>query len=183
MSPSSSRKLPGDRPQSETIARMIRVNQAGEYGAMRIYAGQRDFVRDAATRTLIEHMAAQEQAHLDWFNRELSTRRIRPTLLTPLWHAAGYALGAATAMMGSKTAMLCTEAVEAVIGTHYAAQEAVLPEQEQSLKDAIAAFRADEQEHHRTALDHGASDAPLHSVLYHAISSATRLAIWLSKRL
>lgn len=179
---------PGDLTRREYLERLIRVNQAGEYGAKRIYEGQMDVLRrrrDAESRhalTLVTHMAEQENAHLDAFNREIAARRVRPTLLTPLWHAAGYALGAATALLGPKAAMACTVAVESVIDEHYARQLNALGKDEPELRAMIEQFRADEMEHHDTGLAEGAEQAPAYPLLLGAVKAATRVAIWLSKR-
>src|SRR5258708_5872603 len=107
--------LPGDLPHEAHIRRMIRVNHAGEYGAQRIYAGQLAVLGKSSCAPVLESMARQEQAHLDTFSDWMVKRRVRPTLLMPLWHVAGYALGAATALLGEKAAMACTVAVESVI--------------------------------------------------------------------
>lgn len=175
--------LPGEMTQKQTLAQMIRVNHAGEYGAKRIYAGQLAVLKNHPKAALIRHMAQQEEVHLQAFETEIQRRHIRPTALMPLWHVAGYALGAATALMGDKAAMACTVAVESVIDAHYAEQETQLPPEEATLKEQIQTFRAEEMEHHATGLDHGAQDAPFYRVLHHAVSTATRSAIWLSKRL
>lgn len=167
----------------ERLARMIRVNHAGEYGAARIYAGQLAVLKRSSKAPVIREMAEQEQRHLEAFNHMIVTRRVRPSALLPLWHAAGFALGAATALLGEKAAMACTVAVESVIDKHYASQEAALPEDEAELKSTIARFRAEEMEHHDTGLAHGAEEAPMYGLLSRAISGATRGAIWLSARL
>lgn len=175
--------LPGDLPHEEKIARMIRVNHAGEYGAKRIYAGQLAVLGKSASAPLIRHMAEQEQRHLDAFSGMMAARRIRPTALMPLWHVAGYAMGAATAMLGEKAAMACTVAVESVIDAHYAAQESELGDDERELKSIITEFRAEEKEHHDAALDHGAEASPAYHILTAAIACKTKLAIWLSTRI
>lgn len=175
--------LPGEPSHKEKIARMIRVNHAGEYGAKRIYAGQLAVLGKSPCGDMLRHMAAQEQEHLDHFSEMLIDRRIRPTALMPLWHAGGFALGAATALLGEKAAMACTVAVESVIDEHYAAQEEELGDDEKQLKDSITRFRAEEQEHHDTAIDYGAEEAPLYALLTGAISLNTKLAIWLATRI
>jgi ubiquinone biosynthesis monooxygenase Coq7 len=174
--------MPGDPGREETIARMIRVDQAGEYGAKRIYAGQLAVLGRTAAAPALRRMAEQEQRHLDEFNRLMAERRVRPTLLQPLWHVAGFALGAATAMLGEKAAMACTVAVEETIDEHYRRQAARLGEAEPKLKDAIEEFREDELEHRATALAHGAQQAPAYQALTAAVKRASRLAIWLSER-
>jgi 3-demethoxyubiquinol 3-hydroxylase len=174
--------LPGDRAAPEETARMIRVNQAGEYGAKRIYAGQLAVLKGKASAPVIQHMAEQEEKHLQSFNRMMTERKVRPTMLQPFWHVAGFALGAGTALLGEKAAMACTVAVEEVIDEHYAAQLDVLGEEEKPLKETIAQFRAEELEHRDTGLAHGAESAVAYPVLSEAIKSASRLAIWLSTR-
>jgi len=167
---------------NERIARMIRVNHAGEYGAKRIYAGQLAVLGKSKVAPLLQEMADQEQQHLDMFSTMMVKRRVRPTLLMPLWHVAGYALGAVTALLGEKAAMACTVAVESVIDEHYAAQEAELGAEEGELRSVITRFRADEKEHHDTALAQGAEASPFYPVLTGLVALQTRLAIWLSTR-
>ncbi|MCC7260859.1 MAG: demethoxyubiquinone hydroxylase family protein [Alphaproteobacteria bacterium] len=176
------RILPGDPGAQEFIARTLRVNQAGEYGAKRIYEGQLAVLKHHASAPVIRHMAEQEQRHLDVFNQMIAERRVRPTLLTPLWHVAGYALGAATALMGEKAAMACTVAVESVIDAHYAHQNEQLGTEEQALRNTIEEFRKEEVEHRDTGLAHKAEETPFYEALTGAIRAGTKLAIWLSKR-
>ena len=174
--------LPGERSHEDMIARMIRVNHAGEYGAQRIYEGQLAVLGAKPCGDMLRHMADQEQQHLQRFSRMMGERRVRPTALMPIWHVAGFALGAATALLGEKAAMACTVAVESVIDEHYAQQEAQLGEDEQELKDVVTQFRADEKEHHDTALEYGAEEAPFYHLLTSAIALHTKMAIWLSTR-
>lgn len=174
--------LPGDASEEEEIASMIRVNHAGEYGAKRIYEGQLAFIKDTQTRATIKEMAEQEKAHLKYFEEEIKSRKVRPTALQPIWHLGGYALGAATALMGKEAAMACTVAVESVIDEHYAEQEAMLGKDEKKLKDKITQFRAEEQEHHDTGLAEGAEEAVAYPALSAGIRGITKLAIELSKR-
>jgi 3-demethoxyubiquinol 3-hydroxylase len=176
-------RLPGDAGPEATVEAMIRVDHAGEYGARRIYDGQLAVLGPAASGGSIRRMAEQEQEHLDAFDKLVVARRVRPTLLAPLWHAAGFALGAGTAILGERAAMACTAAVESVIDEHYARQAEKLGDDEAELKATIEKFRADEQEHHDTAIGHGAEEAPAYELLTGAIKSGTRLAIWLSTRI
>ena len=162
---------------------MIRVDHAGEYGARRIYDGQLAILGDAPEASPIRRMAEQERRHLDAFDKLLIERRVRPTLLGPLWHAAGFALGAASALMGPRAAMACTEAVESVIDEHYARQADRLGDDEADLRRTVLDFRADEIEHKETARAHGAAEAPAYEPMSAAIRGATRLAIWLSTRI
>src|SRR5579872_5195412 len=153
-------RLPGDRASANAVARMIRVDQAGEYGAARIYDGQLAMLKDSPAATAVRHMAAQERRHLERFDALVAERRVRPTALSPLWHVAGYALGAATALMGERAAMACTVAVEEVIDGHYAAQAEALGATDPELGEAIATARADELAHRDTALAHEATETP-----------------------
>ncbi len=176
-------RLPGDPSPEEMIERMIRVDQAGELGAVRIYEGQLAVLGKRPGAQVIREMAAKEAEHLAAFDRLMVERRIRPTLLSPLWHVAGYALGAATALMGPRAAMACTQAVEEVIEGHYARQAAQLGDDEADLRHLIEEYRADELAHRDTALAHGAAEAPAHGLLTLAIKAGSRLAVWLSTRI
>ncbi|MDH5748159.1 MAG: demethoxyubiquinone hydroxylase family protein [Rhodospirillales bacterium] len=175
--------MPGDLSREAMIERMIRVDQAGEYGAVRIYEGQMSVLGKSATGPVIRHMAEQERNHLDTFNRIVAERRVRPTVLMPLWHLAGFALGAGTALMGEKAAMACTVAVEEVIDEHYADQVAHLDDDEAELRETCETFRREELEHRDAGLEHGAHGAPGYELLTSAIKTGSRLAIWLSKRI
>lgn len=163
---------------------MIRVDQAGEYGAARIYAGQLAVLgnRHPAARP-IRHMEAQEQRHLDRFNAMVAERGVRPTLLQPFWHVAGFALGAVTAAIGPEAAMACTAAIETEIDHHYGEQLEALGEDDPELSEAIAEFRAEELEHKATALAEGAERAPAYPLLSGAIRLGCKMAIRLSKRI
>jgi ubiquinone biosynthesis monooxygenase Coq7 len=176
-------RLPGDPPKEEMIARMVRVDQAGEYGAKRIYAGQLAVLGGSDAGPVLRKMAATEDEHLARFNRMLAERRVRPTLLQPLWHVAGFALGAGTALLGREAAMACTVAVEEVIDEHYADQAAMLADEDPELKAAIVEFRDHEIEHRDTALAQGARQAPGYPLLSAAVKAGSRLAIWLSERI
>jgi len=180
---SFSNPLPGDPSRAEQLAQIIRVNQAGEYGAKRIYEGQLAVLGKTADGPVIKEMLAQEEVHLAQFNKLIAERGVRPTALEPIWHAAGFALGAATALMGREAAMACTVAVEDVIGEHYAEQAEALGTAEPELKSTIEKFRGDEMHHRDVSLKHGAEQAVAYPVLTGAIKAGTRLAIWLSKRI
>jgi len=173
---------PGDRRPDR--ASMLRVNQAGEYGATRIYAGQLAVLRrNCPEAKLIARMAAQERNHLDRFNALMSGRRVRPTALQPLWNVAGFALGAATALMSEEAALACTDAVETEIDRHYSQQLAELGDEDPELAGDIAAFQADEREHRDVAREAGATNAVGYPVLTAAIRAGCRVAIELSKRI
>ncbi len=178
------RYLPGDQRPEAQLDRILRVDHAGEYGARRIYEGQLAVLGRSPSAPVIRKMWEQEAKHLSYFDEALPKRRVRPTLLHPLWHVAGFALGAATAMMGERAAMACTVAVEEAIDEHYAAQSAALEgdESEQELKETIDAFREDELEHRDIGLEHEAEQAPAYPLLSAAIKTGSRAAIWLSER-
>jgi len=175
--------LPGDRSAHSETERMIRVDQAGEYGATRIYAGQLAVLGRGRAAGAIREMAEQEQRHLAQFDRLVAERRVRPTALSPVWHLAGFALGAATALMGERAAMACTVAVEEVIDGHYAGQAERLGATDAELAETIAAARADELAHRATALAHEAEATPGYDLLSGAIKAGARIAIWLSERI
>lgn len=178
-------RIPGDLNREQLIDRILRVDQAGELGAVRIYQGQMAVLgrrKGNVAVPLLKRMEAQEREHLETFNRLIGERRTRPTLLSPLWHLAGFALGAGTALLGEKAAMACTVAVEEAIDGHYAQQAEQLGEDEAALKETILKFRADELEHRDIGLEHGAESAPAYPLLSAAIKGGCRLAIWLSER-
>ena len=172
---------PGDR-QADS-ASMLRVDQAGEYGATRIYAGQLAVLRrNCPESRLIARMASQEERHLKRFNALMADRRGRPTALQPLWNVAGFALGAATALMSEEAALACTDAVETEIDRHYRQQLSELGEDDPELAADIEEFRADEVEHRDTARAAGATNAIGYPLLTAAIRAGCRVAIELSKR-
>jgi 3-demethoxyubiquinol 3-hydroxylase len=173
---------PGDaRPD---VPSMLRVDQAGEYGATRIYAGQLAVLGDRhpASRT-IARMAIQEQRHLTEFDRLLADRGVRPTALQPLWNWAGHTLGAVTALMSPQAAMACTAAVETEIDRHYGEQLAALRNEDPELAETIADFRDEEIEHRDTAIAAGAETAFAYPILSALIRAGCRAAIQLSKRI
>jgi len=174
--------LPGDLPPDAQSARMIRVDQAGEFGAKRIYEGQLAVLGHARAAPTIRHMAAQEERHLKDFDEIMVERHVRPTLLSPVWHVAGYALGAATALMGERAAMACTTAVEETIDDHYSRQAETLGDEDPELKGLIEKCHAEELEHRDTAYAHGARETPGYSLLSGMIKAGARAAIWLSER-
>ena len=173
---------PGQRRPD--TASMLRVDQAGEYGATRIYAGQLAVLRrNSPAAKLVARMDGQEQRHLQRFNALMSQRGVRPTVLQPIWHTAGFALGAVTALISEEAAMACTEAVETEIDKHYGEQLAELGESDPELAADIAEFRAEEIEHRDTAREAGSARAPAYPLLTAAIRAGCRVAIGLSKRI
>ena len=175
-------RQPGDPTAREVVECTIRVDHAGEYGAKRIYEGQLAVLGRTKYGPMIEHMKAQEQVHLDTFSRLIGERRVRPTALLPFWHVAGFALGAASALLGHRGAMACTVAVEEAIDEHYRAQEDTLGDDEAELRADIARFRAEELEHRDTGLEHEAEQAPAYRLLSAAIKTGCKIAIKISER-
>ncbi len=170
--------------QAAAKASMIRVDQAGEYGATRIYAGQLAMLGDRHPMGReIAHMAEQERRHLDAFDRIMAERGVRPTALQPFWNVAGFALGAVTAAIGPEAAMACTVAVETEIDAHYREQLAELGGSDPALSEMIEEFRLEEVEHKEAALAAGAEQAPAYPLLSAAIRLGCRAAIALSKRI
>lgn len=165
-------------------ARMLRVDQAGEYGAVRIYAGQMAVMGNRAPHAAeVAAMAAQEADHRARFDALIAERGVRPTALQPLWSVAGYALGAATALLGPEAAMACTAAIETEIDKHYSEQLEELGDSDPELAAIVTRFRDDEREHHAAAIAAGAERAPAYPLLSGAIRLGCRLAIRLSERI
>lgn len=177
------KSFPGEPSSEKRIASMLRVNLAGEYGAKRIYEGQLAVLKRSPSAPLLEHMKTQEAEHLKAFEEWVVNNRVRPTLLQPLWHVAGYALGAATAFLGEKAAMACTAAVEEVIDQHYQKQLIELGEKNPELSQLIRQCQEEEREHRDIAYQEGACEAPAFPLLSKTIKGASRLAIWLSERI
>ncbi len=168
---------------SKAIESMMRVDQAGEYGATRIYAGQLAVMGDRAPHAgEIAAMARQEAGHRARFDAIMARRGVRPTALQPLWSVAGYALGAATALLGPEAAMACTAAVETEIDLHYSAQLEELGDSDPELSAMIGEFREDERAHHAAAIAAGAERAPGYPLLSGAIRLGCRIAIRLSEK-
>ncbi|RZM11293.1 MAG: demethoxyubiquinone hydroxylase family protein [Sphingomonas sp.] len=173
---------PGDARRASDA--MVRVDQAGEFGAIRIYAGQLAVLGDRhpAARQ-IHHMAQQEERHRAFFDRMIAERGVRPTVLQPIWSVAGFALGAITAAIGPAAAMACTAAVETEIDKHYAEQLVELGDSDPELSAAIVDFQAEELEHRETALAAGAETAFGYPVLSGLIRLGCKVAIATAKRI
>jgi len=167
---------------TEQVKQFIRVDHAGEYGAAQIYAGQLAVLGRGPHAATLQHMKDQEQRHLDTFSALITSRRVRPTALLPLWRIAGFALGAATAALGPRAAMACTVAVEETIDAHYAAQESALDDDEAALRSTIADFRAEEIEHRDIGLANGAELTPGYRLLTAIIKTGCKAAIAISER-
>jgi ubiquinone biosynthesis monooxygenase Coq7 len=179
-------KAPSWRPGDDRpdLAAMIRVDQAGEYGATRIYCGQLAVLGSGQPAAgLVARMQSQEERHLRTFDAMMIERGVRPTLLQPIWHFAGYALGAATALISPGAAMACTAAIETEIDRHYGRQVSALGSDEPDLSATISRFQAEEVEHRDTAIAEGAEQSFGYPLLSGAIRLGCRLAIALSKRI
>lgn len=169
---------------STLIDKIIRVDHAGELGADRIYAGQHAILGNSKVGPTIKHMWEQEIEHRTQFESLINKHRVRPTVMTPLWNIAGFALGAGTALLGEKAAMACTVAVETVIVEHYNDQLRTLmedPKMDKELLATITKFRDEEQEHHDTGIEFGAEQAPFYKALTEAIKIGCKTAIKISK--
>ena len=168
----------------DILEEIIRVDHAGEYGATRIYDGQITiFGKNSKIGKTIQHMADQEQEHIEKFKDLILEHRVRPTALLPLWNIAGFTLGATTALMGEKAAMACTVAVEKVIGEHYRKQQNLLEDDHKELKKTIAKFEKDELEHHDIGIAHDAEQTPGYTVLSKFIEIGCKTAIEISKKI
>jgi len=168
----------------QILEEIIRVDHAGELGATKIYPGQISvFGKNSEIGKTIQHMADQEQEHIEKFEELIIAERVRPTALLPLWNIAGYALGASTALMGEKTAMACTVAVEKVIGDHYQEQIQLLELDQAKLKKTIKKFADDELEHHNIGISHDAENAPGYKFLTKIIELGCKTAIAISKKI
>ena len=179
--------LPGDLSRDRLLEQIIRVDHAGERGAIKIYEGQllalKTFKQDEELRKKIEEMKEHESEHYNFFDSEIQKRNIKPTKLLPLWDLLGVTLGFSTAMLGKKAAMLCTASVEEVIDDHYKKQTFKLSEDEKKLKEKIVKFRADELHHKDIAYEHGASKDGLYGVLDKIIKTSSRIAITISEKI
>ena len=169
-------------PNAETLSEMLRVDHAGEYGANRIYEGQLLVLgkKKSPKVGMIRHMLEQEQEHLKKFDELLVQTKTRPSVLLPLWHIAGVALGVGSALLGEKAAMAATVAVEETIDEHY--QEQIDQLEEGELKETIKKFRAEEIEHRDIGLAHNAEQMVGYGAFTTAIKCGAKLSIWLAKR-
>ena len=169
------------------IEEFIRVDHAGERGAIKIYEGQllalNTFVKDDKLKKMIEKMKNHEKKHLDFFNKEIKRRNIKPTKLLPLWDLLGVGLGFSSAMIGKKAAMLCTASVEEVIDGHYKDQTFKLGDDEKELKEKIMKFRSDELHHKDIAYKKGATKKGPYSILDKIIKTSSKIAINISEKI
>ena len=169
------------------IEEFLRVDHAGERGAIKIYEGQllalSTLIKDEKLKKMIEKMKNHEKEHLDFFNKEIKKRNIKPTKLLPLWDLLGVGLGFGSAMMGKKATMLCTASVEEVIDGHYQNQLNQINSDEKILKEKIKKFRDDEIHHKNIAYDNGASKEGLYSIFDKIIKTGSKIAINISEKI
>jgi|TARA_B110001452_G_scaffold199850_1_gene169817 3-demethoxyubiquinol 3-hydroxylase len=169
------------------LEEFIRVDHAGERGAIKIYEGQllalNTFVKDINLKKKIEEMKIHEKEHCDYFENEIKKRNIKPTKFLPLWDLLGVGLGFGSTILGKKAAMLCTASVEEVIDEHYANQIKCLETDEKKLKDKIIKFREDELHHKKIAYEEGATKKGLYSVLDKIIKTGSKIAINISEKI
>ena len=169
------------------IEEFIRVDHAGERGAIKIYEGQllalNTFVKDEELKKTIEEMKEHEKEHCSYFENEIKKRKIKPTRLLPFWDLVGVGLGFGTTMLGKKAAMLCTASVEEVIDKHYAKQIELLSTDEKELKEKIIKFRNEELHHKNIAYDKGATKKGIYSILDKMIKTGSKVAINLSEKI
>ena len=164
------------------IERFLRVDHAGERAAQQIYKGQLAVLANHEMADEIRHMMDQEVEHLETFDSLLNERQVRPSLLDPLWGAAGFTLGVVTAAMGPKAAMACTIAVEEVIGEHYQKQADILGDDERELQATVERFRDEELEHRDIAVEHDGLEARHYSLLRKVIQHGCRTAIKIAEK-
>lgn len=170
--------------KKEFLNSNLRVNHAGEYGAKLIYSGQIDYTNSYKEKKLISHMKEQELVHLKYFENQLPKRKIRPTVLLPIWHVGGYAMGAISSALGIKYSMICTLAVEEEIDKHYQDQINSFSslENEKELVESIKSFKDDEVEHKEIAEKYTSNLNFKQKFAYSIISNICKIAIKLTKR-
>ena len=175
------------KTNQKTLEEIIRVDHAGERGAIKIYEGQllalKTIKQDNNLKDKIEEMKEQEKEHLEYFKKEIQKRKIKPTYLLPLWDVMGVALGFGTALLGKKAAMLCTASVEEVIEDHYKNQLKKLGNDEMDLKTKIEKFKGEEVKHKNIAYESGATNKGLYSIMDKVIRTGSRIAITISEKI
>ena len=176
-----------EKTNRKTLEEIIRVDHAGERGAIKIYEGQllalKTIKQDETLKDKIEEMKEQEKEHLHYFEKEIQKRKIKPTYLLPLWDVMGVALGFGTVLLGKKAAMLCTASVEEVIEDHYQNQLKKIGNDEIDLKAKIEKFKRDEVNHKNIAYETGATNKGLYSVMDKGIKTGSRIAITISEKI
>jgi ubiquinone biosynthesis monooxygenase Coq7 len=175
------------KTNQKILEEIIRVDHAGERGAIKIYEGQllalKTIKQDESLKDKIEKMKEQEKEHLEYFEKEIQKRKIKPTYLLPLWDIMGVTLGFGTALLGKKAAMLCTASVEEVIEDHYQNQLKKLGNDEMELKAKIEKFMGDEVDHKNMAYEAGATNKGMYSIMDQVIRVGSRIAISISEKI
>ena len=175
------------KTNQKTLEEIIRVDHSGERGVIKIYEGQllalKTIKQDDGLKDQIEEMKEREKEHLDYFDREIQKRKIKPTYLLPLWDLMGVSLGFGSALLGKKAAMLCTASVEEVIEGHYQNQLEKIGDDEKDLKGKIEKFRVDEVDHKNMAYESGATNKGLYSIMDKVIQTGSRIAITISEKI
>ena len=175
-----------EKTNQKTVEEIIRVDHAGERGAIKIYEGQllalKTIKQDSDLQTIIEEMKQHEKEHLEYFEKEIQIRKIKPTYFLPLWDVLGVALGFGSALLGKKAAMLCTASVEEVIENHYQNQINKLGDDEKKLKENIEKFKSDETNHKNIAYDSGATNKGFYSIMDKIIKTGSKIAINISEK-
>ncbi len=176
-----------EKTNQNTLEEIIRVDHAGERVAIKIYEGQllalKTIKQDNDLKDKVEKMKDEEKEHLEYFEKEIQKRKIKPTYLLPLWDLMGVTLGFGTVLLGKKAAMLCTASVEEVIEDHYQNQLKKLGNDEMDLKSKIEKFRGDEANHKNIAYESGASNKGLYSIMDKVIKTGSRIAIKISEKI
>ena len=176
-----------EKTNSKTLEEIIRVDHAGERGAIKIYEGQllalKTIKQDENLKNIIEEMKEHEKEHLEYFEKEIQKRKIKPTYMLPLWDVMGVALGFGTALLGKKAAMLCTASVEEVIESHYEDQLKKIGNDEKDLKEKIEKFKLDEIAHKNMAYKSGATNEGFYSIMDKVIRTGSRIAITISEKI
>tara|TARA_B100000029_G_C17267410_1_gene848511 strand:- start:289 stop:822 length:534 start_codon:yes stop_codon:yes gene_type:complete len=176
-----------EKTNQKVLEEIIRVDHAGERGAMKIYEGQllalQTIKEDESLRQKIEIMKQHEQEHLEYFEKEIKKRKIKPTYFLPLWDIMGVTLGFGTAMLGKKATMLCTAAVEEVIENHYQNQIEKLGNDEKNLKEKIEKFKGDEINHKNIAYSEGSTNKGIYSIMDKVIKAGSKIAISISEKI
>ena len=176
-----------EKTNKKTLEEIIRVDHAGERGAIKIYEGQllalKTIKQDNDLKDKIEEMKEKEKEHLEYFEKEIQKRKIKPTYLLPFWDLTSVALGFGTALLGKKAAMLCTASVEKVIEEHYQDQLKKLGNDEKDLREKIEKFKKDETDHKNTAYNFGATNKGLYSIMDKIIQTGSRIAITISEKI
>jgi len=176
-----------EKTDKKIIEEIIRVDHAGERGAIKIYEGQllalNTIKQDEKLKVIIEEMKESEKEHLEYFEKEIQKRKMKPTYLLPLWDILGISIGFGTALLGKKAAMLCTASVEEVIEDHYQNQLKKIGDDEKNLKTKIEKFKKDEVNHKNTAYETGAAKTGIYSVMDKVIKTGSKIAISISEKI